>query len=95
MTEFGHTLGATLHCDWRLIALARSVLMLCFALVLAVSSGVRLVFFKPVNLWVRSLAGSLSVVCNFYALYHLSAAEVLTLTNTFPIWVALLSWSLW
>jgi drug/metabolite transporter (DMT)-like permease len=94
MTSFAHTLSATLHCDWRLVALARSLLGLVFAFNLARAAGVRLVLWRPRSLWVRSLAGSLSVVCNMYALTSLSAAEVLTLTNTYPIWVALLSWPL-
>jgi drug/metabolite transporter (DMT)-like permease len=39
----------------------------------------------------RSLAGSLSLVCTFYALTHLPISIVLTVTNIYPIWVAVLS----
>src|SRR5262249_57351931 len=56
--------------------------------------GARLVFWKPGILWLRSCAGSLSLLCTFFALTRLSPSEVLTLTNTFPIWVAILSWPL-
>ena len=35
------------------------------------------------------------MVCTFYAFACLPAADVLTLTNTFPIWVAVLSWPLY
>ena len=42
----------------------------------------------------RSIAGSVSLVGTFYALTHLQVSTVLTLTNTFPIWVAVLSWPL-
>jgi drug/metabolite transporter (DMT)-like permease len=42
----------------------------------------------------RSITGSVSMVCTFYALNKLHSSEVLTLTNTFPIWVAVLSWPL-
>jgi drug/metabolite transporter (DMT)-like permease len=98
MSEIAHMLGSTeeggLACDWRLVALGRSTLVLLFALVLALSAGVRLVFWKPRILWVRSLAGSVALVTNFYALSCLSAPEVLALSNTFPIWVAVLSWPL-
>jgi drug/metabolite transporter (DMT)-like permease len=45
-------------------------------------------------LWLRSCASSLSLLCTFFALAQLPTSEVLTLTNTFPIWVALLSWPL-
>jgi drug/metabolite transporter (DMT)-like permease len=33
-----------------------------------------------------------SLICTFYPLTRLPVADVLTLTNMFPIWVALLSW---
>src|SRR5438477_4738547 len=42
----------------------------------------------------RSLAGSLSLIGTFFALTRLPVSDVLTLTNTFPIWVAVLSWPL-
>jgi drug/metabolite transporter (DMT)-like permease len=91
MGEFAGQLGR-LDCDWRIIALARSFLAFSFALCLARLSGAKLVFWKPGILWLRSCAGSLSLLCTFFALTRLRTSEVLTLTNTFPIWVALLSW---
>jgi drug/metabolite transporter (DMT)-like permease len=42
----------------------------------------------------RSIAGSISLVANFYAMTHLPVSDVLTVTNIFPLWVALLSWPL-
>jgi drug/metabolite transporter (DMT)-like permease len=85
-----HALGPS--CDWQIIALARTGLALVFATALALLAGARLVFLRPRTLWIRSLAGSVSLVCTFYALTRLPVADVLTLTNVFPIWVALLSW---
>jgi drug/metabolite transporter (DMT)-like permease len=35
------------------------------------------------------------MVCTFYAFGKLPTADVITLTNTFPLWVALLSWPLY
>ena len=90
MSELAHILT----CDWRIIAMGRSLLAFVFALSLALSCGAHLVLWRPRILWLRSIAGSLSLLCTFYALSKLSAAEVLTLTNTFPIWVAILSWPL-
>jgi drug/metabolite transporter (DMT)-like permease len=81
-------------CDWRVIALARSGLVLVFAMALARATGRRLVFWRPGILWVRSVAGSLSLVCTFFALTRLPVSDVLTLTNTFPLWVVCLSWPL-
>jgi drug/metabolite transporter (DMT)-like permease len=93
MTEFAHLLGR-LDCDWRIVALARSLLAFLFALGLARLAGARLVLWRPRALWLRSCAGSLSLLCTFFALNRLPAGEVVTLTNTLPIWVALLSWPL-
>jgi drug/metabolite transporter (DMT)-like permease len=81
-------------CDWQIIAFARTFLALVFAFGLAVVARVQLVFLSPRILWVRSIAGSVSLVCTFFALTRLSVSEVLTLTNMFPVWVALLSWPL-
>ena len=80
--------------DWQLIAAARAGLALVFAALLAWFGGVRLVFLRPRTLWMRSIAGSISLVCGFYALSRMPVADVLTVTNMFPIWVALLSWPL-
>jgi drug/metabolite transporter (DMT)-like permease len=94
MSSLASSLSQDRACDWRLIALVRCSLALLFAILLARLTGARLVFRRPGILWVRSLAGSLSMVCTFYAFSRLRSSEVLTLTNTFPIWVAVLSWPL-
>ncbi len=57
-------------------------------------AGARFVVWRPKTLWVRSIAGSVSMLCTFYALPRLPIADVLTLANIFPVWVALLSWPL-
>jgi drug/metabolite transporter (DMT)-like permease len=54
----------------------------------------KFVVIGPRMLWIRSLAGSASLVCTFFALTHMQVANALTLTNTFPLWVAVLSWPL-
>jgi drug/metabolite transporter (DMT)-like permease len=90
MAVLAHSLGGV--CDWQVVALSRSGLATLFALSLAVGYGSRLAFFSPGILWVRSIAGSCSMVGTFYALTHMPVSDVLTLTNTFPVWVALLAW---
>jgi drug/metabolite transporter (DMT)-like permease len=92
MGQFAHLLRDT--CDWRVVALARSSLAFVLAFGLTRLSGATLVFWRPGALWVRGCASSLSLLCTFFALAQLPTSEVLTLTNTFPIWVALLSWPL-
>lgn len=77
--------------DWQWIAIARTGLAMLFAATMAVIARKQLVFFRPAKLWMRSIAGSVSLVCGFYAMTHYPISEVLTLTNMFPLWVAILS----
>ena len=94
------SMGALAHAagerqiEWQLIAAARATIPLVLTGAMAAWAGVKLVFFRPWTLWQRSLAGSFSLVCTFYSLTHLPVADVLTLTNLYPVWVGLLSWPL-
>ncbi len=92
MVVFTHQIGNA--CDWQVIAFMRSFLAFLFAALLAVGGGAKFVVIRPRVLWLRSLAGSGSMICTFYALTHMQPADVVTLTNMFPIWIALLSWPL-
>lgn len=78
--------------SWQAIAFGRSSVPFVLTALSAWFAGGRLVLFGPKALWLRSLAGSTSLICTFYALTRLPVADALTLTNLFPIWVALLSW---
>lgn len=85
------TSALSTRCDWLVIALWRAVFMLGTAALTARSLRVPLALWEPRTLWIRSLAGSFSLVCNFYALTRLPVADALTLTNTYPLWIVLLS----
>lgn len=78
--------------DWKLVALSRTVCVLTLSSLLAWHGGAKLVLWEPRSLWVRSVAGSFSVLATFYALTRAPVADVLTLTNMFPVWIAALSW---
>jgi drug/metabolite transporter (DMT)-like permease len=80
--------------DWPVIALARAAVPLALFGLAAASSGVRLRWWGPTALWVRSLAGSVSMLCMFYSLTRLPVSVVFTLANLYPLWVALFSWPL-
>jgi drug/metabolite transporter (DMT)-like permease len=79
-------------CYWQATAVARAGLVLVFVWLYARRAGLRGWNWRSRTLWMRSVAGSLSMVCTFYALSRLPASDVVTLTNMMPIWVALLSW---
>jgi drug/metabolite transporter (DMT)-like permease len=81
-------------CPWQIIALVRALVPLVLMTAWARYDGARLVFWGPPALWMRSIAGSCSLVGSFYTLTHMPPAEANCLANTFPIWVAFLSWPL-
>ena len=85
-----HAVAQRQACDWQVQGVVRSLIATVFAVTAAVLTGAKLTAFRPPMLWVRSLAGSASMVATFYALTRLPASEVLTLTNTFPVWVAVI-----
>lgn len=74
------------------ISAIRSGVATCLAFALAAFAGSKLVFFKPFTLWIRSLSGWISMMFCFYAMTHYDVEIVLALTNSYPIWVAILSW---
>lgn len=90
MSALTHALGT--RCDWLVVALVRAAIMFCATGLTAWLSGVRLVLWNPPTLWMRSLAGSFSLVCNFFALTRLPVADALTLNNTYPLWIVILAW---
>jgi drug/metabolite transporter (DMT)-like permease len=80
------------YCDWQFTALSRAAVALILAGGLTRLAGAQLVLWKPRTLWLRSLAGSISLICAFYCFPRLPLSDILALTNIFPVWVALLSW---
>jgi drug/metabolite transporter (DMT)-like permease len=90
MAAFSHWAGE--YCDWQLVVVARAVGAFFFAAIIAKASRVKLVWRGSAALWVRSVAGSVGMLCNFYALAHLPVSDTLTLMNTTPIWITLLLW---
>jgi drug/metabolite transporter (DMT)-like permease len=93
------TMGALSHglredVSWEIIALARSVIILAASGMLAALGGVKLRIWQPAMLWLRSLLGTISMLCVFFSFTRLPIAIVITLLNLAPVWVALLSWPL-
>ena len=78
--------------DWRFLALVRAGLMLVFAAAIGMATRTPFVFRGTPMLWMRSLVGSLSMICTYYTLTHLHFSEATTLIKSYPLWVALLTW---
>jgi drug/metabolite transporter (DMT)-like permease len=90
MSFLTHTLRDTY--SWPTIAVFRAGVALVLIVVLARAAGAPLVLWRPRALWVRSFAGSVALLANFYSMTHAPISEVLALSNMFPLWVAVLSW---
>lgn len=90
MSLLGNAMGDRVA--WQYVALARSGVALFFIGVLVWANRVRAVWFRPARLWTRSIAGSLSMLCAFYALARLPSSIVIPVCNTYPVWVAVLAW---
>lgn len=88
----GHISAIGISLDWQIIAFFRAFLVFLFSFILALAFRINPVVMGSRSLWLRSIAGSVSLVCSFYALTKLQLSLVLTVTNMFPLWVALLSW---
>jgi drug/metabolite transporter (DMT)-like permease len=83
-------------CGWPTVAIVRCIIPLILITLWARWDGVKLVWGTPI-LWMRSLAGSCSLVGTFSVLAsvhvtNLHVTDISTIANMFPIWIALLSW---
>lgn len=79
-------------CGWQVVAIVRCAIPLVVVACWARWDDARLVVWGTPVLWMRSLAGSCSLVGTFFAFSLLPLTDIYTIANIFPIWVALLSW---
>lgn len=91
MVAFAKLAGSA--ANWQIVAIARCAIPLILIALWARWDGARLVIFGSRVLWIRSIAGSCSLVGTFYVLgTGMPITDIYTISNIFPIWVALLSW---
>jgi drug/metabolite transporter (DMT)-like permease len=77
--------------DWLGVVFARAFInFLSVAALAIVTSKPLIIFSAPKNLWIRSVTGTCSMLGTFYAFTHLPIAEAISISNTTPIWMALL-----
>jgi len=77
-------------CDWAFVAVVRSLFALASAAFLCHLGGISLPVWRPARLWVRAIAGSLSLTCSFYATARLPLADSTALFCVHPLWIVLL-----
>ncbi len=90
MSLFTESLGEEYSFTW--IAFVRSAIATLVAVAMVWLGGAKLVFFRPITLWLRSLAGCTSMMFLFFAMTHYDVSVILSLSSTYPIWVAVLGW---
>ena len=77
--------------DWLGVVFARAFINFLFVAALAIVTSKPLIIFSaPRNLWIRSITGTISMLATFYAYTHLPISEAISISNTTPIWIALL-----
>lgn len=89
MGAFTHELGK--HCDWLLIAFFRMFISFIIVFTLAKRAGINPFVFNNSTLWLRSLVGSSAMLATFYALTKLPISEIAIITETRPLWVAIVA----
>ncbi len=89
MAALAHSLGK--QCDWLLIVFVRMLISFIIAFGLASRAGLKPFLLTNPLLWVRSLVGSSAMLATFYAVTKLPISDVAVITETRPIWVALLA----
>lgn len=79
------------RCHWLVVATIRVAFMCVVSLTMVRIAGEKLHLLDPPTLWLRSLAGSFNMICNFYSLTHMPLADATTLFNVNPIWILVFS----
>lgn len=90
------TMGALIHalgdeCDWLILAFLRMFMSFLLALFLTRRAGLKPFLIDKPLLWVRSLVGSAAMIATFYALTELPISDVAVITESRPIWVAIMA----
>ncbi len=77
--------------DWVFIAFCRMLFSFVLVFFLASKSGNTPILLNRKLLWVRSLTGTIAMLATFYSFTHLPVSDVSAITETRPVWVALLA----
>lgn len=90
MSALSHGLADRVH--WTVVTVARTLVAVVFASILAHAGGVPVLLIRPPVLWLRSIFGSLSMLTTFYALSceNLPVGTAVTLFNLQPLWILVL-----
>lgn len=77
--------------DWVFIAFCRMLFSFVLVFFLASKSGNPPILLSRKLLWLRSITGTIAMLATFYSFTHLPVSDVSAITETRPIWVAILA----
>lgn len=77
--------------DWVFIAFCRMLFSFILVFFLASKSSSTALLLNRKLLWVRSITGTIAMLATFYSFTHLPVSDVSVITETRPVWVALLA----
>lgn len=88
MSVCGSIIGDNL--SWSTVALFRIAPTFLFVLIIAIIRREKIVILNSPSLWLRSIMGTIALLCTFYSLSRLKATDTVTISATTPIWVTLI-----
>ena len=77
--------------DWVFIAFCRMLFSFVLVFFLASKSGKTPILLSRKLLWLRSITGTIAMLATFYSFTHLPVSDVSAITETRPVWVAILA----
>lgn len=88
MAAVAHELRAEV--PWLLLAFVRIFITLIIAAALTRYMSIPIVIFGPRIMWIRSIVGTLGLMCTFYAVTHMPITDALAIQHTSPLWVTVI-----
>ncbi|HOK08300.1 MAG TPA: DMT family transporter [Candidatus Hydrogenedens sp.] len=85
MSICGSLIGDSL--SWIAISFFRILPTFIFILIFALLIGEKPILIGSFSLWLRSIFGTVALLCTFYSLSHLHATDTVTIFATTPIWI--------
>lgn len=88
MAAVAHELRAEV--PWLILAFVRIFITFVISVCLARYMSIPIVIFGPPIMWIRSIVGTLGLMCTFYAVTHMPITDALAIQHTSPLWVTLI-----
>ncbi|MGC9052684.1 MAG: DMT family transporter [Candidatus Hydrogenedens sp.] len=92
MAVCGSMIGNNL--SWTTVAFFRIAPTFIFVVTVAFIRKEKVIIFSSLSLWLRSILGTIALLCTFYSLSRMNATDAVTISATTPIWVTLIMYIL-